>query len=200
MDGARELIGKLEENAALKECDVARRAHLEDWGHLKATYAPVLIAGPSQIEESAENLRFCLGGLADLCDGWYVAYESSTESSDIKGALKAQLKDRGARSKICLSRTRSRVWLVGYRITGDNRLTGICERLALARRLAVTDRLILMSGNRVDAVVEVGIVLDATEIRGVPLERRLLAVPPSPSRYVDVPLALARVLPRRATR
>lgn len=31
MDGARELIGKLKENAALTECDVARRAYLEDW-------------------------------------------------------------------------------------------------------------------------------------------------------------------------
>jgi hypothetical protein len=45
----------------MSECDAARRAYLEDWEDLQPTYAPVLIAGPSQIEESAENLRFCLG-------------------------------------------------------------------------------------------------------------------------------------------
>jgi hypothetical protein len=99
MDRTRELIGKLEGNADMTECDIARRAYLEDWEHLQATYAPVLIAGPSQIEESTESLRFCLGGLADLCDGWYTAYESGTEFRGIKDALKAQLTARGARSK-----------------------------------------------------------------------------------------------------
>jgi hypothetical protein len=99
MDRARELMGKLEENADIIECDVARRAYLKDWEHLQVTYAPVVIAGPSQIEESAVNLRFCLGGLADLCDGWYTARESSTEFSGIKDALNAQLTARGARSK-----------------------------------------------------------------------------------------------------
>jgi hypothetical protein len=73
MDRARELLARLEENADMSECDAARRAYLEDWEDLQPTYAPVLIAGPSQIEESAENLRFCLGDPADECDGWYTA-------------------------------------------------------------------------------------------------------------------------------
>ena len=65
MDRVRELIAKLAENADTSECDSARRAYLEDWGrHLQPAYTPVLVAGPSQIEESAENLRFCLGDLA----------------------------------------------------------------------------------------------------------------------------------------
>jgi hypothetical protein len=56
MDRVRELIAKLAKNADMGECDSARRAYLEDWGrHLQPAYAPVLAAGPSQIEESAET-------------------------------------------------------------------------------------------------------------------------------------------------
>jgi hypothetical protein len=50
----------------MAECDIAHSAYLEDWEHLQPAYAPVLIAGPSQIEESAEKLRFCLGRPAGM--------------------------------------------------------------------------------------------------------------------------------------
>jgi hypothetical protein len=99
MDRARELIAKLEGDAGIAECDIVHNAYLEDWEHLQPAYAPVLIAGPSQIEESAEKLRFFLGSLADLCDGWYAARKSDTEFCDTKDALKAQLIARDARFK-----------------------------------------------------------------------------------------------------
>ena len=99
MDRARELIAKLEENADMSECDAARRAYLEDWGDLQPTYAPVLVAGPSQIEESAENLRFCLGDLADECDGWYTARKNGSKFRNAEKALNPQLAARRARSE-----------------------------------------------------------------------------------------------------
>ena len=99
MDRARELITKLEGDAGKAGCDIAHSAYLEDWEHLQPAYAPVLIAGPSQIEESAEKLRLCLGSLADLCDGWYTARKSDTEFCDKKDALTAQLTAREARFK-----------------------------------------------------------------------------------------------------
>ena len=99
MDGARELIAKLEGGAGKAECDIAHSAYLQDWEHLQPTYAPVLIAGPNQIEESAEKLRFCLGSLADLCDGWYTARKNDAEFCDTKDALKAQFTAREARFK-----------------------------------------------------------------------------------------------------
>ena len=100
MDRARELIAMLEQNAELAECDDARRAYLENWGHLQPTYAPVLVAGPSQIEASAENLRFCLGDLADKCDGWYTARKNDNEfrDKDKEEVRKTQLAARAARS------------------------------------------------------------------------------------------------------
>lgn len=99
MDGARELIAKLAESADTSEYDAAHHAYLKDWGHLQPTYAPVLIAGPSQIEKSAENLRFCLGNLADKCDAWCKARKDDNKLYDADEALNAQLAARDARSK-----------------------------------------------------------------------------------------------------
>jgi hypothetical protein len=99
MDRARELIAALEANADMTECDAARRSYVEDWVHLQPKYAPVLVAGPSQIEGSAENLRFCLGDLADQCDGWYTARKNGGRFRDMEKVLNAQLTARDARSK-----------------------------------------------------------------------------------------------------
>jgi hypothetical protein len=65
---------------------------------LQPAYAPDLVAGPSQIEESAENLRFCLGDLPDKCDGWYTAEKPVINFATPKEFL-AQLAARAARSK-----------------------------------------------------------------------------------------------------
>jgi hypothetical protein len=72
-DRARELLNKLGEDANMAECDTAWRAYLEEWTNLQPKYAPVLIAGPGEIEGSAEKLRLCLATLADQCDEWYAA-------------------------------------------------------------------------------------------------------------------------------
>lgn len=61
MDSARGLIAALDENDDITEFDDVHRAYLEDWVNLHFKYAPVLIAGPGQIEESAQSLRHCLG-------------------------------------------------------------------------------------------------------------------------------------------
>lgn len=99
MDGARELIASVEHESAMSECDVAHRTYLSDWEHLQHTYAPVLIAGPGQIEESAEDLRFCLGDLADKCDGWYTARQNGERFRSTEEATHVQLAARQARSK-----------------------------------------------------------------------------------------------------
>jgi hypothetical protein len=99
MDRARELIASLENEGDTPEFDVAHRAYLDDWQHLQPTYAPVLIAGPSEIEESAEILRFCLGDLADKCDGWYAARRDGRRFRRVEEVNNAQLAAREARSK-----------------------------------------------------------------------------------------------------
>lgn len=99
MDRARELIAKLEENADMSECDAARRTYLEDWDQLQPTFAPVLVAGPNQIEKSAEHLRYCLGDLADKCDWWYTARKTSKNFRNAQKVIDAQLAARDARSK-----------------------------------------------------------------------------------------------------
>jgi hypothetical protein len=98
-DRARELLGALDTNADMTECDAAHRAYLEDWVNLQPKYAPVLIAGPSKIEGSAEKLRFCLSGLADQCDEWYTARKNSNSFRDTE-KVHAQIASlRDARSK-----------------------------------------------------------------------------------------------------
>jgi hypothetical protein len=79
MESARELVARLENDAAELECDAAHRAYCEDWERMQPTYAPVMIAGPDEIEESAKALRFRLGFLADGCDAWYAAHGNSAE-------------------------------------------------------------------------------------------------------------------------
>ena len=97
MDRARELIAKLEERAEMSECSAAHRAYKDDWVDLHPTYAPVLIAGPSQIEQSAEALRFRLGDLADKCDSWYEARKAGTTFRDVDHVVNAQQAARDAR-------------------------------------------------------------------------------------------------------
>jgi len=99
MDRARELIAKLEENADMSECDAAHRTYLEDWEHLQPAYAPVLVAGPSKIEESADHLRYCLGDLADKCDWWYTARKAGKNFRNAEKVINVQLAARDARSK-----------------------------------------------------------------------------------------------------
>lgn len=99
MDRARELIAKLASDSEIRECDAAHRTYLEDWEHLQPTYAPVLIAGPSRIEATAESLRFCLGDLADKVDGWYTARQNGRRFHSGEEVNDAQLAAREARSK-----------------------------------------------------------------------------------------------------
>lgn len=111
MDRARELITQLENEAEMSECDVAHHAYCDDWERLQPTYAPVLIAGPGQIEETAETLRYQLGDLADKCDGWYTARKNGRpfRSREIEGVANAQLAAREARSEFA-SAARDRVY------------------------------------------------------------------------------------------
>lgn len=74
MDRSREVIAMIENDVSTTECHAAHRAYLEEWDHLQGAYAPVIIAGPSEIEGSAEALRSCLALLADQCDEFYKAY------------------------------------------------------------------------------------------------------------------------------
>ncbi|HZC39443.1 MAG TPA: hypothetical protein VE343_02140 [Streptosporangiaceae bacterium] len=97
MDRSRELIAKIETDAGTQACDAARRDYLEDWDRLQPVYAPVLIAGPSEIEKSAERLRFCLGDLADECDKCNAVYKDGDRSGPAKSALRAQQRARDAR-------------------------------------------------------------------------------------------------------
>jgi hypothetical protein len=99
MDGVRELIAKLEGNAEVDECDAARRAYLKDWDRLQPRYAPVLIVGPSHIEEHAERLRFCLGDLADKCDEWYTSRNNNRRFRGVNKVNDAQQAARDARSE-----------------------------------------------------------------------------------------------------
>jgi hypothetical protein len=99
MDLARELIAKLEEHAEMSECSAAHRAYKDYWESLHPTYAPVLIAGPGQIEKSAEALRFCLGDLADKCDSLYAAHKAGTRLRDVEDFVNAQQAARDARLK-----------------------------------------------------------------------------------------------------
>jgi hypothetical protein len=99
MDRARELIAKLESDNELSECDIAHRSYLDDWDRLQPAYAPVLVAGPSQIEESAEALRFCLGDLADKCDNWIAARRNGRRLYGKEKVYAAQQAAREARSK-----------------------------------------------------------------------------------------------------
>ncbi len=85
--------------AAMSECSVAHRSYLGDWERRQPTYAPVLIAGPGQIEESAEVLRFCLGDLSDKCDRWYEAHRNGRKLPNAENVLDAQLAARDARLK-----------------------------------------------------------------------------------------------------
>jgi hypothetical protein len=99
MDRARELIARLENDSDASERDAAYRAYQGDWEQLQPAYAPVLIAGPGQIEHSAEALRFCLGDLADKCDAWYTARQNGKRFGGAEDAYHAQLAAREARSK-----------------------------------------------------------------------------------------------------
>lgn len=101
MDRARELIAQLENEAGMSECEVAHHAYSNDWERLQPTYPPVLIAGPAQIEETAETLRYLLGDLTDKCDEWYRTRKNGRQFHDREreSVLKAQLAARGARSK-----------------------------------------------------------------------------------------------------
>jgi hypothetical protein len=99
MDCARELIAKLEAHAEMSECKAAHRTYMDRWDNLHPTYAPVLIAGPGEIEKSAEVLRFCLGDLADKCDSWYAAHEAGKKPRQVDGLVNAQQAARDARLK-----------------------------------------------------------------------------------------------------
>lgn len=99
MDRARGLIGVLEADAEMSECSAAYRSYVDDWENLHPTYAPVLIAGPGKIEESAEILRFCLGELADNCDSWYVARSAGAKFRYVEDVVGSQKAARDARLK-----------------------------------------------------------------------------------------------------
>jgi hypothetical protein len=99
MDRARELVAKLEEHAEMSECSAAHRAYIDDWENMQPTYAPVLIAGPGQIEKDAEALRFCLGDLADKCDSLYAANKAGAKFRGIEDFVNTQQAATDARLK-----------------------------------------------------------------------------------------------------
>jgi hypothetical protein len=98
MERARELVARIENDAAGQECEMAHRAYLDDWERLQPTYAPVIVAGPDEIVKSAEALRFALGLLGDGCDAWYAAHMNSTEfdGEEVLDAQQAARKSRSA--------------------------------------------------------------------------------------------------------
>jgi hypothetical protein len=98
MDRSRELVARIGNDAATQECDAAHRSYLEDWERLQSTYAPVVIAGPHEIEESVEALRFHLGVLADECDGLYAAHMNGTKFGRTGNVLDAQQAAKESRS------------------------------------------------------------------------------------------------------
>jgi hypothetical protein len=99
MERARGLIAELEAGAEISEFSAAFLAYKDGWENLHPTYAPVLIAGPWKIEESAEALRFCLGDLGDKCDSWYAAHKAGEEFRDAEHVLESQKAARDARLK-----------------------------------------------------------------------------------------------------
>jgi hypothetical protein len=109
MDRARELIAMLDANADMTERDAARHVYLEDWDRLQPKYAPVVVAGPGQIEGSAESLRFCVADLADQCDKWYMARKAGSVFRDTEKTLNAQSAAIDARSKF-ISAARDHVY------------------------------------------------------------------------------------------
>lgn len=98
MDRSRELIAQLEEDGETRTCEAAHRRYLKDWDRLQPAYAPILVAGPAEIEGSAQALRVCLGALADECDKCYAANSQGGKSGLIKRALRAHQDAREALS------------------------------------------------------------------------------------------------------
>jgi hypothetical protein len=83
MDGARELVSRMENNAPKPECARVHAAYLKSWEEFQRQRAPVVIAGPKGLGIKAEELHEHLGGLADVCDAWYEAYKAGPVRSRI---------------------------------------------------------------------------------------------------------------------
>lgn len=85
MDQARELVARLESSAPESELDSAYGTYSAGWEDLQRKCAPVVIAGPPELGEPAQELKGQLGALADVCDGWYTAQKNGpTRSRDGK--------------------------------------------------------------------------------------------------------------------
>lgn len=82
-DQARELVYRIENDVPKPECDAAQATYFAGWQDLQRTYAPVRIAGPSELAKRAEGLQYRLAALADVCDSWYTAHQNGpTRSRD----------------------------------------------------------------------------------------------------------------------
>lgn len=81
MDKARELVSRMESTAPGPECDAAHKSYFAGWEDLQRRCAPVVIAGPSELGERAEELKSQLGALGDECDSWYAAHKNGLTRS-----------------------------------------------------------------------------------------------------------------------
>lgn len=99
MDRSRELIARIESDADASEFDAAHKAYLTAWDRLQDAYAPVIVAGPSGVDESAETLRSSLGFLADECDDCYAARMRGNKVAQTERFTRAQSAAKEARAK-----------------------------------------------------------------------------------------------------
>jgi hypothetical protein len=99
MDRSRELIARIESDADSSELDHTHTAYLTAWDRLQDAYAPVIVTGPSGVEESAEALRSSLGFLADECDGLLAARLRDNRIGQTEGFTRAQSTAKEARAR-----------------------------------------------------------------------------------------------------
>jgi hypothetical protein len=73
LDRGRELVARIDADATEAAIGAAHADYLAEWDKLVRSYAPVIMAGPDEMADSAKDLRHALAGLADVCDGWFAA-------------------------------------------------------------------------------------------------------------------------------
>jgi len=106
MDQARELVSRLENDIPGPECNAAHATYFAGWEDLQRRCAPVLIAGPNELKERAEELKEQLAGLADECDDWYEAHKSGPTRSRDRTIVNLRQSARVARDAFILAAQR----------------------------------------------------------------------------------------------
>ena len=103
LDQARELVSRMENGSPKPQCDAAYASYFAGWEHLQRVRAPVVIAGPSELGERAEALRYQLAGLGDECDSWFTAHKNGPTRSRAAKFSTAQHAAHEARTAFVLA-------------------------------------------------------------------------------------------------